>query len=148
MQPSIAELLLYKHIEDNPSIYLEGNSFKGDITFYPDDNYATMSESDRLSHVLKFANFEKISASGQYPDWIPPKPYSKSNSYGGYRGISLEERLDFLRNQLAETVNEYNVRTNRTLPIAAYIETILEENSDNERFLVTYFDLLKALITQ
>lgn len=148
LQPSIAELLLYKHIEDNPSVYLEGNSFKGDITFYPDDNYTSMNEVDRLAHVLNFTNLENIPTSGQYPEWIPPKPYSKTNSYGGYRGISLEEKLTFLKSELAETVNEHTIRSDKTLPIAAYIHAILEENSDNERFLVTYFDLLKALIAQ
>lgn len=147
LQPSIAESLLYKHIQDNPSVYLEGNTFKGSITFYPDDNYTTMDETERLSHVLKNSILEQVTPSGNVPEWIPPKPYSKGGSYGGYRGISPDEKLEFLKNELSETVNTHTVRSDKNLPIAAYIHAILSENSENERFLVTYFDLVKSLIS-
>ena len=146
LQPSIAEKILYEHIENNPSAYLEGNSFKGDITFYPDDNYTSMNEADKLAHVIKSTNLEAIPTSGTVPEWIPPKPYSKNNNYGGNQGISLEEKLTLLKTELSETVNDHNIRSNKTLPIAAYIHKILDENSDNERFLVTYFELIKALL--
>lgn len=148
VQPSIAEKLLYQHIEENPSKYLEeGKAYKGSITFYPDANYASMTDDDvRLNHVLQQVNVEPVEPSGNYADWTPPKSYGSGN--GSYsKGVSLEDKLTFLKEQLAEGISDSVIRNDKNLPLPAYVHKVIEENNSNERFLVCYFDLLKALVS-
>ena len=66
LQPSIAEKLLYQHIEDNPSAYcIDGEAVKGDITFYPDDNYAGIADdAARLEHMVNQLRLEAIEPPG------------------------------------------------------------------------------------
>lgn len=147
LQPSIAEKLLYQHIEDNPTAFLDGNqAIKGGITFYPDAHYILMDEDKRIHNLTEAClDLEQIESSGKYPDWIPPKSYSKS-SWGNNK-ISLEEKETFLKGVLAQACKSSEIQQNKNLPLHGYVEILLNDYDDDERFLVTFFDLAKALIS-
>ena len=146
LQPSIAEKLLYQHIEDNPSVFLdEAKALKGEITFYLDAHYLSMDEDKRLHNLTEVClDLEQIEASGKYPDWIAPKTYSKS-SWGGNK-VTPEEKQTFLKGILAEACKSKEIRENKNLPLHSYVEILLHDY-DDERFLVTFFDLAKVLVS-
>lgn len=148
LTPSIAEKLFYDQIENNPATYLQdGKSLKGSLTLHPDIDYLNRSDEDRLNYFLSNNSIEIIDESGKLLTWEAPKPFNKGG-YNGYNNrISLEEKVSFLKKELASTVGEDNYSSDKQLPIAAYVHKIVEENSDNEPFIVCYFDLLNSLIS-
>ena len=148
IQPSTAEQLLYKHIEDNPSTYLEdGKCLAGDMAFYPNDNFNSLPDDDsKLKLALGSVNINQIEPTGKLEEWQAPKPYSGKSGWNN-SSVTPQEKLVILKKELSETVNTHSVRENKDLPVAAYIHQIIKENEDNERFLVCYFDLMKALVS-
>ena len=116
LQPSVAEKLLYQHIEDNPSKYMLGNkAFNGSITLQPDLEYRDSDPELCLQRVINGLNIETIEVSGNYPLWEAPKSYSK-NSYGNYsKGISLEDKVTWLKSELQYTVMDITLKSDNTL---------------------------------
>ena len=147
IQPSIAEKLLYQHIEDNPTKYLQdGKALKGAITLHPDSDYEGKIGLAKLNFLLSQFSTEVIDSSGKYPDWEVPKSYSKGSYNNFSKGISLEDKQAFLRKELASTIAEDGYGADSSLPIAAYVHKIIQDNQDNERFLALYFDLIGNLV--
>lgn len=147
LAPSIAEKLLHDYIENNSRVYLPDNkAIKGSLTLYPDTEYIDKNDAQKLEHVLANTSLEEIDISGTYPEWIAPKAYNK-NSYSSYnKGISLDEKVAFLKKELGEAISEQVYKESDSLPLAAYVHKVLDDNSTNERFIVCYFDLLKSLV--
>ncbi len=142
---SIHEKLLYQHITDNPSQWLDPNqNLKGAITFLPDDNYKGQSNPQLP---MGSCEIEQIEPTGKLPQWQPPKSKSNSN-WGNGKGISLEDKTIFLRKELTETIldDSFKAVIKDETPLSYLITKVVEERQKEETFLVVYFDLLKALL--
>ncbi len=142
---SIHEKLLYQHITDNPTQWLEPNkSLAGDITFLPDDNYKVQSNNPQLP--IGSHNIQQIPSSGTLPEWVPPKQ-SKGNWNGG-KGIGIEDKVDFLKKELTETILDDTFKdVVNNAPLSLLVAKVIEERRDDEIFLASYFDLVKAIVS-
>lgn len=147
LQPSIAEKLLYQHIEDNPSKYmLEDKAFNGSITLQPDLEYRDCETALCLQRVVNGLNLEVIEKSGNYPSWEAPKSYSKG-SYGSYnKSASLEDKVTWLKTELKSTVLDSTLKSDDSFSIATYVRQITTENSSDEKFLAIYFNLINSIM--
>lgn len=146
-QPSIAEALIYKHIEDNPSAYLDKDkALTGEITFYPDENYTAMGDDEtKVNHVLNNFKFTQIEPSGKYPDWEAPKGQRGGGGYS--KGVSIEEKETYLKKFLAKGCKKAEIKEATNLEVEGYVQVLLDDYKEDERFLSVYFDLAKALIS-
>ena len=146
--PSLAELILYKHIQDNPSTYLDSKTaFRGSITLSPDIIFASKDNDAQQKMVLNEVRLTEIPKSGKYPDW---KSYSSSNSYSkkSYnKKESLEDKVAWLKKELGDTIAESDYQNNTSLPLAAYVHRILDDKISDDRFISTYFTLIKSLLS-
>lgn len=147
LQPSIAEKILYQHIEDNPTVYIrDGVAFKGLLTLNPDMDLKHDTDDANQKRVIDSLQIEEVEFSGKYPLWEAPKSYGKS-SYGSYsKGLSPTDKLTWLKKELSDSVRDNEFKSTDGHSLATWIHKIIEENQDNERFLVIYFDLLKTLV--
>lgn len=146
IQPSIAEKILYQHIEDNPDAYIrDGIAFKGNLTLNPDADLKSYSNDENQQRVVDSLNVEEIEFSGKNPLWTPPKSYSKT-SYSSYsKGLSPQEKLDWLKRELLNSTKDEEFKKDDSSSLATRIRKVIEENQDSEAFLVIYFDLLKTI---
>jgi hypothetical protein len=150
-QPSINEKILYEHIESNPSQYIQdGKALKGEITFQGDEALTTFfpNEADRKAPVLAAFKVELVDVSSKYPEWIPPKGY-RNNGNGNYtlKGISIDDRVTFLKKELGQAIKSANYRENaEKLSVSAFVETFINENRHNPDYLAAYFSLIEAII--
>lgn len=142
---SIHEKLLYQHISDNPTQWLSEKNLKGKIELLPDIKYAGKSNPQ-----LEKGSCEiyQIEPTDKLPEWQPPKS-SSGKSWNGSKGITLDEKINFLKKELCNTLLDDSFKTfcqNSDTPLSLLVAKVLEERSKEETFLATYFELLKAVV--
>lgn len=147
LAPSIAEKILYEHIEDNPTEYLlDSKVFKGSLTLQPDLEYQDDTHDLIQTRVIKGLSVEAIEKSGSYPEWEAPKSYSK-NGYSNYsKGISIDDKATWLKSELKETILDSTFKADESIAISTCVRKIVSENESNEQFLVLYFNLINSIL--
>ncbi len=141
-QPSIYEAWLCKHIEDNPAVWLpESQSISGNITFPLNPQVASMSESQQSEYFATCYQISSVPTTDKVPEWQEKQPYRR-NGFGG-KGVSIEDKVNFLKQELRETVDPSNTTANFSLGQLVYL--LVEQHREQEQFLVCYMDLLKAV---
>ena len=143
---SIHEKLLYQHITDNPAQWLDGKNLKGSITFFPDDTYKAQDNPQLQPGSIEVTQIEPT---GKLPEWQPHKGRAKSTSGWHGAGISLEDKTNFLRKELTNSIfdDSFKSLVNDATPISYLINKVVEERRQDEIFLASYFDLLKAIVS-
>ncbi len=145
---SIHEKLLYQHITDNPNQWLEeGKAIKGKITHLNNGSYEMQGNNHQLP--INSFQIEQIPLSGTLPDWTPPK--SKGSWSGGNNGgVSLDEKVKFLRKELLDTMHNDRLKkqfVESAPPISTLLWEVVQQYDQNEMFLASYVDLLKSLVS-
>lgn len=103
------------------------------------------------NHQLPVNSFqiEQIPLSGTLPDWTPPK--SKGSWSGGNNGgVSLDEKVKFLRKELLDTMHNDRLKkqfVESAPPISTLLWEVVHQYDQNEMFLASYVDLLKSLVS-
>jgi hypothetical protein len=143
--PSKVEKVLYDAIDKNPSAYIQdGKALKGEITFTSDDSCSLIPENIFEQAIISSFKIEVINSTGKYEDWTPPKPYN-GNGNGNYKalGLSPTEKILILKKELAGTIAETSFKEAvETMPLAAYVHKVIQDNEGRDDFLGAYFQLL------
>jgi hypothetical protein len=144
VKPSIFEQWLCKQIEDNPSFWLpDGNqNISGNITFSLDPQVASMADDTRGSFFTTCYQISTVSKSDKLPEWKPKTPYRGANGYGA-KGVSIEDKVAFLKKELVATIGGTLVAED--MSIGSLTGFLIDLHKDNEQFLVIYTDLIKAI---
>ncbi len=148
---SVHEKLLYQHIEDNPSQWLDPqHNLRGHLSFFPDENYIGNANPELMPTSVKI---EQISPTGNLPDWKPRTKSSSSNWSNGSKGITINDKVDFLKKELLETILDETWKSAMgdisTLSIGVLIQKLHQERTidrKEESFFLTYLDVLKAIL--
>ncbi len=141
---SINEKLLHQHILDNPGQWLDSKNLKGSITLFPDENFTGQANPQLMPGSV---NVSQIEPTGSLPDYQPPKAKSKGN-WASNGGISLDEKVSFLRQELISSILDDSFKSviNDATPLSYLITKVVEERKQDEIFLASYFELLKAIL--
>lgn len=142
---SIHEKLLYQHITDNPAQWLDSKNLKGSLTFFPDDTYKGQDNPQLQAASIDIVQIEP---SGKLPEWQAKKSKA-STGWVNNAGISLDDKINFLKKELTESILDDTFKSliDDSLPISYLINKIVEERREDEIFLASYFDLLKAIVS-
>ncbi len=144
---SIHEKLLYQHITDNPSQWLEdGKGVKGKIIHLNNGSYEMQGTDHQLP--VNSYEIEQVSLSGILPEWTPPKSKGSWNNNNG--GASLDEKVKFLRKELLDTMHNDNMKkifVESNPPISTILWEVVDQYKDKEMFLGAYVDILKNLVS-
>ncbi len=144
-EPSVFEKWLCDEIKANPDSWMpEGKAIGGNITFTPDSGVAVLPDNVKPQVFRQSFDFETVESTDKVPEYVPKTPQRKGSGGYGSRGISLEEKTAFLKKELAGAVNLKDMPED--VSIAQLVAGAVEYYKDNEKFLVVYFDLLKAIV--
>ncbi|MDJ0536634.1 MAG: hypothetical protein QNJ70_29795 [Xenococcaceae cyanobacterium MO_207.B15] len=148
---SVHEKLLYQHIEDNPSQWLDPqHNFKGHLSFFPDENYLGNANPQLMPTSVKI---EQITPTGNLPDWKPKAKSSGSNWNNGSKAITIDDKVEFLKKELLQTILDETWKSaigdTSKLSIGMLVQKLHQERTvehKEESFLLVYLDLLKAIL--
>jgi hypothetical protein len=145
IEPSTFEKALYDAIAANEDFYLPHNaSIKGSFSHIPNPMLQGKDANTLVEEVLKNVPIEEIDASGNLPEYKVPTGGGQRRSQGGYRGVTMEEKIAFLKKQMEEDVKSDMFKGGQCL--ADMTDQIIKEHADNPNFIEIYFDLLIACV--
>lgn len=143
--PSIFELALYEMIKANEDDWMPHNAaIKVDLTHLPNDMLAGMEPAVAQSMIKGNVKFEQVDLTGKLPEYTPKTSYKKGKSYGGYKSVSPEEKLAFIKKQLEEDVKDKMYKQGQCL--ADLVDQFHKEHPDDENYIQIYFDILIACV--
>jgi len=101
VQPSVFEKALYNYIKEHEADWLKDDeNLAGDITFVPNMLTENMSQEQLEEQIHTNCNLEGIVPFGDLPPYTPPANYGQRKSYGGAKGVSPDEKLEFVKKEL------------------------------------------------
>ena len=144
-QPSLFEVKLCERISANETKYTSTDkACKGFITHIPN---AMLSMHDKTALDLQVQNgialsdcdsVEKLTA------FEAPAGGGQRRNYGGYKSVSMEDKLTFIQKQMEEDVKDLIFKEGQCL--ADLTDQIIKEHEDNPNFIEIYFDILLACV--
>lgn len=145
MQPSIFEKTLFNHIQENEDDWTPHNaSIKGQITHLPDGMLEGQNDVTRTQFVANNVSIEQVDSTGNIPDYTPSASGGQRKSYGGYKGISMEERLLFVKKELCDSIAANGFTADNSLGLLT--KTFVQEHPGDENYTQLYFDLLISIV--
>ncbi|MEL6438689.1 MAG: hypothetical protein AAFQ80_05460 [Cyanobacteria bacterium J06621_8] len=144
-QPSRFEKALYEEIAANEDDWMPHNSaIKVKITFPNDISLENDSDDEVKAQIAKWVQNEQIDLSGKLPEYKAPVPYSKNKGGNGYRGISPDEKIAFLKKQIQADIKDPAYDKEESL--AELTNQMLREHADSPNFIEIYFDMLISCV--
>lgn len=142
-QPSIYEKALYDHIAVHTSFWMpEGMAIKGEITFMPNGMCASMDTPSLAGLVAANSRTEVIDLSGKLPEYTPPDNNAQRKTGGKSWGMSPEQRLTFIKQQICADIAASGFTAENSLPLL--IKQVMAENPMDNELVQIYFDTLTA----
>jgi len=144
-QPSIFEKGLYNKIAANFDTWTaDGKGISGSITHMPNGMLNSSTPDQVEMMVTQNVHLLPSELSGRLPEYSPPTQRSFNSGGGKSWGISPDQRIDFLKKQLAADITHSEFTAENTL--AELTNRMLKEYPGNEAFISIYFDMLIASI--
>ncbi len=143
------EKLLYQHITDNPSQWLdEAKNIKGKIVHLNDGSYEMQGMQQLPANSFEV---EQIEPTGNLPAWSLPKK-GNWNGGGGYnKGASLDEKVTWLKSELAGSITDVQIKkdfqASKNYSVGEVFSYITNQWKDDETTLAGYVDLLKGVLS-
>ena len=145
VQPSIFEKTLFDLIKSNEDDWMPHNaSIKGQITHVPDSMLLSMDEQGRKMFVNNNIVKDQIDSSGKIPDYTPQASSGQRRSGGSYQRVTMEDKLEFIKKELVESISANGLSTNDSL--GRLVETFCLEHPNDENYQQLYFDLLISIV--
>lgn len=145
--PSIFEKFFCTYIEANESIFMpEGQGINGEITHIPDGMCGILDAEGLTNLIRSSLKITSIPLQGLLKPYTPPSGNGqrRSNS-GGFRGISPEDKLAFVKKQLLFEIGDNSIATDSSLGVL--IANMQAKYPLDDNFLAIYFDTLQAIIS-
>jgi hypothetical protein len=143
-QPSVAETTICHLIDTHKSTWLvEGMGIGGEISFSPDAQLQAFDEPMLKQFIKDSCKVETVSLTGKLPEYTPPSSGSQRKGWSGSKGVSLDEKMEFIKKELVSSVAASGFTTENSL--ATLTNQMILEHQNDERFLEIYFDMLMAI---
>lgn len=143
-QPSIAETAICDLINTHKSTYLVDNlGIGGEISFSPNAQLQSFDQPMLMQFIKDSCKVETVKLTGKLPEYTLPSSNGQRKSWGGSKGASLEEKLEFIKKELISSVAATGFTTENSL--AVLTEQMILEHQNDDRFLEIYFDMLMAI---
>jgi hypothetical protein len=143
-QPSIAETAICDLINTHKSTYLvDSMGIGGEISFSPDAQLQSFDRPMLTQFIKDSCKVETVTLTGKLPEYTPPSNNGQKKGWGGSKGVSLDEKLEFIKKELISSVAATGFTTENSL--AVLTEQIILEHQNDDRFLEIYFDILTAI---
>lgn len=144
-KPSVAEATLCELIKSHEADWMpEGKGIGGEIAFSPDAQLASFDSPNLKNFIKSSYRIETVTLTGKLPDYTPPSGSSQRKGWGGSKGVSLEEKLEFIKKEMVSSIAASGFTVENSL--AVLTDQIILEHRDDERFLEIYFDMLMAIV--
>lgn len=145
IQPSLFEKALCELISKDEDKYTSSTRYlKGQITHLPDTMLANLDDGGRSQTVLGNHAVEPIAPTGAIPEYTASTSGGQRRSFGGYKGVSMDERLAFIKAELVQSIEKTPVTASDSL--GKLVFTFNSEHPDDEHYTQLYFDLLIAIV--
>ncbi|MGL5076137.1 MAG: hypothetical protein ACRDBG_09905, partial [Waterburya sp.] len=144
-QPSIAEAAICELIDTHKSTYLvDGMAIGGELSFSPNAQLQAFDKPMLNQFIKDSCKVQTVTLSGKLPEYTPPSSNGQRKGWGGSKGASLDEKLEFIKKELISSTAATGFTTENSL--AVLTEQMILEHQDDERFLEIYFDMLMAIV--
>ena len=146
-QPSLFEKAFCDYVKKNPDIFLpEGKGLIGKIAHVPNGMCAN-KDAEQLEELVKSSvQIESIPLVGLLKPYTPPQSFQRRSSGGGYsKGVSMDDKMSFVKKQLIAEVGDDSLNEDTTLGVL--IDQMVKNYPMDTDFLVLYFDTLQAIIS-
>lgn len=144
-QPSIAETTICRLIDTHKSTWIpEGKGIGGEISFSPDAQLQAFDEPMLKQFIKESCKVETVSLTGKLPEYTPPSGSSQRKGWSGSKGVSLEEKMEFIKKELISSIAASGFTAENSLGVLT--NQMILEHPDDERFLEIYFDMLMAIV--
>ena len=144
-QPSKFEKVLYEKLALKESEVVGENTFWSvEFMHMPNGMLGAASDAEIKQMVENNVIFEPVTSSGVLAKYTPPKNYSNNRSYSKSYGVSPEQKLEFIRKQLAGDIKDESFNSETSL--YQLIEQMLVENPLEQETTVLYFEMLRGCI--
>ena len=145
IQPSIFEKALYDLISANEDTWMpHGASIKGSFTHVPNGMLQALDANTLMLQVASNVPIEQIDSTGSLPEYKVYSGGGQRRAFGGYKGVTMEEKIAFLKKQMEEDVKSDMFKGGQCL--ADLTEQLIKEHADNPNFIEIYFDMLIACV--
>lgn len=143
--PSLFEVALYKMIAKNEDDWMPfASSIMLQFTHVPNGMCEGKTE-DELGRLVKDnVKLTQCDPSGALPEYKVPVPYDSSKSKGGWKGLSPENKMEFLIKQLQADVQDVMVKKSDCL--AELVDQLIVERVDCPNFLELYAEFVTACV--
>lgn len=142
-QPSVYEKALYDHITVHNSFWMpEGQGIKGEVSFMPNDMCASMDAPTLAGLVAGNSRTNAVDLSGKLPEYTPPNNNAQRKGGGKSWGMSPEQKLTFIKQQLCADMAASGFTAENSLPLL--IKQVIAENPMDGDLVQIYFDTLIA----
>lgn len=142
-QPSKFEKALYENIKANESTWLpEGQGIKGELSFPLDVMCASMDTAALNAMVAANSKIEAVSLTGKLPAYTLPTAGFQRKANGKSYGLSPEERILFIKEQICKDLAASGFTVDNSLPLL--INQMITEHPMDGDCVQIYFDTLTA----
>jgi hypothetical protein len=145
IKPSKFEVAVYQWIDANKSTWSSsGDVISGDITHIPDGMCEGKDKDTLITMLAGFIDLRGATGTGNLPAYEPPKSYAPSRGGGRSGGLSPDEKMLFLKKQIASIVE--SSLYSEDMSLFALIEQMLVENPMEKDSTQLYFDCLLGCV--
>ena len=142
-QPSVYEKALYDNISTHETFWIpEGKGIKGEVSFMPNDMCASMDAPALAGLVAGNSRTQITDLSGKLPEYTLPDGNAQRKGGGKSWGMSPEQRLSFIKQQICSDIAASGFTTENSLPLL--IKQVIDENPMDGDLVQIYFDTLTA----
>lgn len=145
MPPSSYERYLCQLIDDYTDDWISpGFSVKGSITHIPDAMLQGQDAGTALGTIVNNCEINKIPSTGNLPKYEVSSSGGQRKSYSGYKGVSIEDKLLFVKKELCDSIKIGTYTPE--ISLGELVDAFCKEHADNTNYQQIYFDLLMSLI--
>jgi hypothetical protein len=116
----------------------------GEISFSPNAQLQGFDKPMLTQFIKDSCKVETVALTGKLPEYTPPSNNGQNKSWGGSKGVSLDEKLQFVKKELVTSVAAAGFTVENSL--AVLTDQMILEHQNDERFLEIYFDMLMAIV--
>ena len=145
IEPSLFEKALYGAISEAEGKWMPHDAaIKLELTHIPNGMLSGKDEEGTIHLVQSNSIFSQVDLSGKLPDYTPPSNNYQRKGSGKSWGISPDEKIAFLKKQIAEDIKDPEIKKSTCL--GDLIDQLIVEHNNDEQFLSIYMDFVVACV--
>lgn len=143
--PSLFEKALYAAISADEDNWIPHNAaIAFSMTHIPNGMLQGKTEAEASAFATENITLSQVDLSGKLPQYTPPSNNGQRKSGGKSWGISPDEKVAFLKKQLAEDIKADGFTKDSCL--GDLVDQLILEHADDDKFSEIYFDMVISCV--